>query len=27
VGTDVRPRFESFRVFQDGAPSGCIHAS
>jgi hypothetical protein len=27
VGTNTEPRFESYRVFQDGAPSGCIHAS
>jgi hypothetical protein len=27
VCTESAPRFESFRVFQDGAPSGCIHAS
>jgi hypothetical protein len=27
IGTNPEPRFESYRVFQDGAPSGCIHAS
>jgi hypothetical protein len=27
VGTNSEPRYERYRVFQDGAPSGCIHAS
>ena len=26
-GTDVEPKFGRARVFQDGAPEGCIHAS
>ena len=27
VGTNAKPRFDGFTVFQDGAPSGCIWAS
>ncbi len=27
VGTNAKPQFEGFTVFQDGAPSGCIWAS
>jgi hypothetical protein len=27
AGTNSEPRFEGYRVFQDGAPSGCIFAS
>ena len=27
VGTNTAPRFEGFRVFQEGAPEGCIFAS
>ncbi len=26
-GENREPRFDGFRVFQDGAASGCIHAS
>ena len=27
LGTNSKPRFEDFKLFQDGAPSGCIYAS
>lgn len=27
AGTNSEPRFHGYRLFQDGAPSGCIYAS
>ena len=27
IGSNRAPKFDSFKLFQDGAPSGCIHSS